>query len=115
MFAYYNDGLFFRAVDPDYQPVAGEVLFETYATPEQLTLAFRGYAGAIAAYDREPLIRNAELALEASDVTVIRCVSAGVTIPAEWQSYRNALRAIVNGADTVSIQLPPNPPYPSGT
>ncbi len=43
MFAYSNDGKSFRAVDPDYQAAPGEMLFEDYASPEQLAAAFPNY------------------------------------------------------------------------
>ncbi len=46
MFAYSHDGTSFRAVDPDHVAAADEVLFQTYATVEQLTAAFPGYAAA---------------------------------------------------------------------
>ena len=61
------------------------------------------------------LVFDAQTALNKSDVTIIRCVSAGVTVPAAWQTYRVALRAIVGGTDTVSTALPTRPAYPSGT
>ena len=48
MFAYSNNGTSFRAVEPSYEAVADEVLFPDYATAEQLTAAFPGYAQAIA-------------------------------------------------------------------
>ena len=46
MFVYCSNGAFMRAVDPGYQPAAGEVVFPDYATPEQLAAAFPGYAAA---------------------------------------------------------------------
>lgn len=51
MFAYSNNGLSFRAVDPDYEAQNGEVIFPAYATPAQLTSAFNGYVAAAAAQD----------------------------------------------------------------
>ena len=56
---------------------------------------------------------QARAALDASDVTAIRCVKAGVAFPAEWQAYCAALRAIVAGA--AAEALPPRPDYPTGT
>lgn len=47
--------------------------------------------------------------------TIIRCVAAGVAIPAAWASYVKNLRAIVNGTDTSSTALPKRPRYPAGT
>jgi hypothetical protein len=49
MFAYSNNGLSFRAVDPNYQPQASEILFADYATPAQLASAFPGLAAAASA------------------------------------------------------------------
>ena len=61
------------------------------------------------------LMTSAQLALDKSDTTVLRCYSAGVAVPAAWQTYRSALRAIVNGTDTTSTAIPATPAYPSGT
>ena len=54
-------------------------------------------------------------ALDKSDSTVLRCYSAGAGLPAVWQTYRSALRAIFNGTDKTSTTLPPTPAYPVGT
>lgn len=54
------------------------------------------------------------LALDASDTTVLRCIEAGVAVPAEWLAYRGALRAIVTDP-TSADALPPRPEYPAGT
>ena len=113
--AYSNNGLSFRAVDDDYVAQTGEVLFEDYATPDELTAAFSGYAVAIAKLNRAPFIASAQAALDKSDTTVLRCYSAGVAVPSAWQTYRAALRAIVSGSDTTSTTLPITPAYPSGT
>lgn len=59
---------------------------------------------------------QAQGALDASDITMIRCVEHGVTVPAEWASYRGALRAIVRAASGDPTQpLPSRPAYPAGT
>jgi len=47
--------------------------------------------------------------------TIMRCLVAGVDIPPEWKAYVFALRAIVNGTDTISNTLPARPAYPAGT
>ena len=63
-----------------------------------------------------PLSVLAQTALTKTDITVLRCYSAGVAVPADIQAYRVALRAIVNGRDTTSTVLPTEPTYyPSGT
>ena len=61
------------------------------------------------------LVAAAQLALDKSDITVMRCYSAAVAVPTAWQTYREALRAIVNGSDTTSTSLPSTPTYPAGT
>lgn len=70
------------------------------------------------AADREaiaaPLSVFARAALEASDITLIRCMEAGVPVPQEWRDYRVALRAIATNDEGVTA-LPPRPAYPPGT
>lgn len=63
---------------------------------------------------------NAQAALDRSDTTLLRCVEAGVTVPADWASYRKALRVVVGTATapsgwTAETALPTQPAYPSGT
>lgn len=48
------------------------------------------------------LVVSAQAALDKSD-------------PKAWDTYRDALRAIVNGSDTTSVSLPTVPSYPAGT
>lgn len=55
---------------------------------------------------------QAKAALDATDLTAIRCVKAGVSFPSDWKEYVAALRAIVNGGNG---PLPARPSYPSGT
>lgn len=59
---------------------------------------------------------QAQSALDASDITMIRCVEHGVAVPAEWATYRAALRAIVRATSGDPTQpLPARPAYPAGT
>lgn len=58
---------------------------------------------------------SAQAALSRSDTTVIRCSENVLPVPAEWATYRKALRAIANGSDTASTVLPTAPSYPAGT
>ena len=58
---------------------------------------------------------QARLALDASDSVIVRCYSASVPVPIEWNTYRSALRAIVSGTDTTSTTLSTKPAYPAGT
>jgi len=59
---------------------------------------------------------QAQTALDASDITLLRCVENAVAVPAAWVSYRAALRAIVRAASGDATQpLPTRPAYPAGT
>ena len=58
---------------------------------------------------------QAQVALAKSDITILRYYSASVAVPSTWQAYRVALRAIVNGTDTTSTELPSIPLYMAGT
>ena len=55
---------------------------------------------------------NAQTALDASDVTILRCVEVGVSVPAAWATYRKALRAVISDP---TQPFPVKPPYPVGT
>ena len=59
-----------------------------------------------------PLIEQAQAALTKSDITMIRCLSAGLTVPTEWQAYRAALRDVLSGKRTT---MPTQPSYIAGT
>lgn len=59
---------------------------------------------------------QAQVALNCSDVTIMRCAENAVPVPSEWAAYRKALRTIVGAeAGDASKGLPVKPPYPKGT
>jgi hypothetical protein len=60
------------------------------------------------------LATAARTAIAKSDITVLRCAENAVTVPATWQAYRTALRAIISGTSTAT-ELPSMPDYPEGT
>lgn len=60
----------------------------------------------------ESLSTQAQNLLKKSDITVLRCFSAGISLPAEWQQYRINLRGVIDGTITT---LPTTPAYPQGT
>lgn len=57
----------------------------------------------------------ASQALVKSDITMLRCVEAGVAVPSAWNVYRKALRAIATGIDITSTVLPITPAFVAGT
>jgi hypothetical protein len=58
---------------------------------------------------------SAMVALAKSDISMLRCVEAGVAVPDKWNIYRKSLRSIMNGTDAVSIILPTEPAFVVGT
>lgn len=59
---------------------------------------------------------QAQAALDKSDTTILRCIEHSVAVPADWVSYRAALRAIVSATSGDPTQpLPTRPAYPAGT
>jgi hypothetical protein len=80
-------------------------------------------AGALVAYSPAPpttaqaqavLAAQAQAALSKSDTVIVRCYEHAVAVPTEWQTYRAALRAIVDGTSTATTP-PTVPAYPAGT
>jgi len=63
----------------------------------------------------DPLPVKAQVALDKSDVTIIRCAAKNIPVPAEWGVYRDQLRAIATYKDTTSTALPTTPAYVPGT
>ena|ERR1019366_4339451 len=61
-----------------------------------------------------PLITQARIALDESDITMLRCVENLVQVPPAWATYRAALRAITNDTSQAT-EMPTRPPYPQGT
>ncbi len=65
-----------------------------------------------------PLPQQAQAALDkvtGPSGQIMRCMAAGVAVPAAWSAYVLALRNIVNGTDKTSTTLPTQPIYVSGT
>lgn len=59
---------------------------------------------------------QAQVELDCSDVTIMRCAESAIPVPSDWATYRKALRAIVGTeAGDASKGLPVKPPYPKGT
>jgi hypothetical protein len=84
----------------------------TIPTPTVEQLAAAQQSAAWLAYQNQ-----AKAALDASDVTILRCVEKLIVVPTEWATYRASLRTIV-GATSVGDPtqlLPTRPAYPSGT
>ena len=79
MFCYSNNGHSMRAVEDDYIPIAGEMVFQDYATEAQLIEAFPEYESKL----EKQLIINQMSALEAS-VTPRRIREAALGIDNRW-------------------------------
>jgi hypothetical protein len=59
---------------------------------------------------------QAQAALDASDMTALRCFKAGVAFPSDWLTYVAALRTIVKATTGDPSQaLPTRPAYPANT
>lgn len=74
------------------------------AAPVVTTVTLSDAAGRLA---------QAQAMLDASDITMIRCVEHGLAVPAEWSTYRTALRAVVAAGGASA--LPSKPSYPAGS
>lgn len=108
-----SDGLVENVIlaDPaDYQPEAGLSLIASDTAGPGDTYSGGVFTQPAPASDYPA---EAKAALDASDMTAIRCMKAGVAFPAEWLSYCTTLRAIMNG--TQAGPLPARPDYPAGT
>lgn len=90
------------------------VVIETHGQPAS-NLAATQSSDYLAAQVRVLFKLTAQDALSKSDITISRCVENSVVVPTAWATYRKALRAIVDGSDSVSTVLPTVPGYPSGT
>lgn len=88
----------------------GGTIVEMAADEEAAFLAAQ--VEAKSAQERSDLISKAQIALDKSDLTAIRCFKAAVPFPSEWQSYVTYLRAISSSG---TGSLPDQPPYPIGT
>lgn len=67
---------------------------------------------------RELLANNqakAKACLAKSDITVLRCYEAGISVPPEWVEYRKALRAFIGTIEDPKVSLPQQPIFPIGT
>lgn len=71
-------------------------------------------AAQLLAVSRAPLMAAARSALDVSDTTIVRCYEHAVAVPAEWQTYRAALRSIIDASSSATV-LPTRPDYPAGT
>lgn len=60
------------------------------------------------------LRQQAQIELEASDRTVLRCYEKSIQVPSEWAEYRNDLREIIRATSfDAAMKLPTRPPFPS--
>jgi hypothetical protein len=58
--------------------------------------------------------QNARNAMAKSDLVLLRCLEAGIPLPAAWKTYRTALRAILGATSGDGTKpLPTAPAYPA--
>lgn len=50
--------------------------------------------------------------MDTTDKTIIRCFECGVSVPAEWVTYRADLRVLIAAGSGIP---PTQPSYPAGT
>ncbi|OIR10967.1 hypothetical protein GALL_71380 [mine drainage metagenome] len=112
-------GLWTNAAKTEVHDDKGGVALTYPSWPQGLTQITQAEADAIrASVSAIPLPQQAQSALDkvtGPSGTIMRCVAAGVAVPAAWTTYVQALRAIASGTDKTSTALPPQPAYPAGT
>ena len=104
-----DNGLSIRCTNDD--PQTGEVSFDHWPTPDDLTAAFPGYAAAVAPIAAQPQLFAAQQMLAKSDIVMIRQYEEGCPPPTAWVAYRQQLRAYIDSGATLTLPTPP--PYPS--
>lgn len=95
----------------------GTITFDPSLTAAQVTAIEAVYAAHNPASESWLAYQvGAQSLLDKSDLTIIRCGENQVAVPAAWETYRKALRAIV-GASTgdPTAPLPTRPNYPANT
>lgn len=55
----------------------------------------------------------AQIELAKSDTVAMRCFESAIALPAEWVTYRKALRAVIG--NPAKNKFPDRPAYPQGT
>lgn len=90
----------------------GEVAFVAHPSEAELLAAFPQRAATVKA---AALVKPARQALDATDNVVLRCLEAGLAVPAEWRAYRKALRDIVAGRADPANPMPVQPAFPPNT
>ena len=79
--------------------------------PTAAQIAAQRVASAWSAYQA-----SAQVALDKSDVTILRCYEHAIPVTADWIAYRAALRVIVSTATgDATAGLPTMPAYPAGS
>jgi hypothetical protein len=113
-------GFYHAAVHGESMPVDAVTI--TAETHEALLAAQADGKQIIVGPDGQPLAAEREApppdlaafaraALVASDITLMRCLEAGIVVPQAWRDYRTALRAVIADPASVTV-LPVRPPYP---
>ena len=103
-----------RAVDPGYEPQAGEILLDHYPPlPGEVPSYDAAMAALATTASSSALKAQAQAALDKADTTRHRTQDAGITWPAAWGGYCAALRVIISSGSGTIPALPAT--YPDGT
>lgn len=108
-----KSGSVYSFVDVGGQPLQAPTTLQPYEAPVLTPNQIAAQQAAVAWSAYQAI---AKAALDASDITILRCYEHAVATPAAWSTYRGALRAIISAASGDPTQpLPTKPAYPAGT
>lgn len=96
--------------NPTHSVITPEGQTEVPLTAEELAAQAAGVPNFTIGYSWRNIQDQAQVLLDASDITFSRALEAGVTWPQTWKDFRTALRAIISAPNGDPTQpLPARP------